>query len=84
MEKNHAASNDGCCKDEFKVIKNTKDQKLTQADSYLFQITFVPHLPPQNDLPAITISSLTEGNPVSHAPPRSQVAIYLRNRVFLI
>jgi hypothetical protein len=42
-------------------------------------------LPGYTELPSIKISSLTEENPISHAPPRSNgVAVYILNRTFLI
>ena len=84
MEKNHGATKDGCCKDEHKVIKNSKDQNLAQASFYLIQITSIPHLASSNELPAIDVSSVTESNPISHAPPRNIVSIFIRNCVFLI
>ena len=84
MEKNHGTTKDGCCKDEQKTIKNTKDEKLNQAISYLIQTPSVIHTALQNELPATNVSSITETNPISHAPPRSQAPIYIRNRVFLI
>ena len=84
MENSHVASDDGCCKDEYKVFKNDKDQKLTQNASYLLEASFAPHIISRITLPAVHISTVTETNPISHAPPRSQAAIYIRNRVFLI
>jgi len=85
MDKSYKkAQKDGCCKDEFKRIKNEKDQKLTETDFNLIKATSSASLISQVELPAITISTITERNPVSNAPPRNQVAIYLRNCVFLI
>ena len=75
----------GCCQDEHKFIKNDTDQKTAEAGFQLIQLLAVA-LPvsfieiPTNDLP-----SVTEENPISHAPPRScGVAVYLRYCVFLI
>src|SRR5215207_6488586 len=81
MEKNHTSSDNGCCKDEQKHIKNSKDQKLTETAFNIYATSVV--LPISNsDLFLIKIPSVTEKNPISHAPPRRQVAIYIRNRVF--
>jgi hypothetical protein len=83
MQKNHGPAENGCCKDEQKVLKNSNDQKLTQSAVYLIHATSVPHLISHNELPAINLS-LTRRNPISHAPPHGQIAIYISNRVFLI
>ena len=84
MQKSHKAQKDDCCKDEHKLIKNVNDQKLTEAafnlahaSSIALPISFI-------ELHAVKIASITEENPVSNAPPRSQVAIYLRDCVFRI
>lgn len=84
MEKSVKTLKDGCCKDENKQLKTEKDQKLTEASFNLIHSISAAPLASQIELPAINISSVTETNPISHAPPRSQVAIHLRNCVFLI
>ena len=71
----------GCCKDEYKKIKNDNDQKLSEVAFNLLHVTISAL---QFELPVIKISSITEANPVSNAPPRSHVAIHIRNCVFLI
>ncbi len=84
MEKSDEKDN-GCCKDEHKLIKNDSDQKTAEAGIQLIQL-LVGSLP----VTFIEISSgdfpiVTEENPISHAPPRSGgVAVYIRNCVFLI
>lgn len=84
MEKSDEKDN-GCCKDEHKFIKNDTDQKTTEVNLQMMQVPAVV-LPvsffeiPSNDFP-----SVTEENPISHAPPRSSsVAVYISNCVFLI
>ncbi len=83
MEKNNAKPN-SCCKDEHKLVKIEKDQKATaaiemlQLFSYAAPVSFIEA--PEHDL-----SSVTEENPFSHAPPRSStIAVYIRNCVFRI
>jgi len=84
MEKPHKNLKDGCCKDEQKLIKNDKDQKLTETAFNLIHLTSVAVPTSQIEIPALQISSIAEANPVSNAPPRRQVAIHIRNCVFLI
>lgn len=84
MEKSSEKDN-GCCKDEQKFIKNTADQKIAET-SFQFKTIFseaiVQSYP---ELPIIQIASITEENPISHAPPRTQgVAVYILYHTFLI
>lgn len=84
MDKSNGKNN-GCCKDEHKFLKNTTDQKIAESSFQLIEImgTALPAL--YAELPSIKISSLTEENPVTNAPPRSNgVAVYILNRTFLI
>ncbi len=83
MEKNATKSN-GCCKDEHKQMKVEKDQKGVESFQMLqllpcaLPVSFI-------EVPAHDFSSVTEGNPFSHAPPRSStVAVYIRNCFFRI
>ena len=62
----------GCCKDEQKFVKNTIDQKADAVPVSVFQT------------PVINLSSVTEENPTSNAPPNRGLAVYLRNRVIRI
>ena len=84
MEKTDEKYN-GCCKDEFKFIKNTADQKTTQSAFQLVQL-IVAALPVSFiEIPFTDFPFLAEENPINHAPPRSSsVAVYIRNCVFLI
>jgi hypothetical protein len=83
MEKSDEKDN-GCCKDEHKFVKNTTDQKVVESSFQLIELMGTAILPGYTELPSIKISSLTEENPISHAPPRSSVAVYILNRTLLI
>lgn len=84
MEKSDSKDN-GCCKDEHKFVKNTTDQKIVESSIQLTGILGVAIVPDYSELPTIKISSLTEENPLNHAPPRSSgIAVYILNRTFLI
>ncbi|HSC52016.1 MAG TPA: hypothetical protein VLC98_00225 [Phnomibacter sp.] len=75
----------GCCKDEHQFIKNSIDQKTVESAFQLIAATGVCILPVQVEIPPVHLSSLTEENPISNAPPRSSgVAVYILNRSFLI
>ncbi len=84
MEKSEEKDN-GCCKDEHKFVKNDTDQKTAEAGIQIAHLLGAA-LPvvffeiSSNDFP-----SVTEENPISHAPPRCcGVAVYVRNCTFLI
>lgn len=76
--------NDGCCKDEHKQVKLENDHK--GAISFQLAEALSIALPPQEfELLHISLPSITEQNPLSHAPPRSStIAAYIRNCVFRI
>ncbi|MCW3092306.1 MAG: hypothetical protein JWP81_3375 [Ferruginibacter sp.] len=84
MEKS-AKKAKGCCKDEHKFVKNAADQNAPAAGLQVLDVltTAIPvafYEIPYNDL-----YSITEDNPISHAPPLNKsVAVYIRNCVFLI
>ena len=72
-----------CCKDENKFIKNDTDQKTAEATFKMGQVIAVAMPVAFFEIPAADISSVTEQNPISHAPPpHSGVAVYIRNCVF--
>ena len=83
MEKSHAEQKDGCCKDEYKQIKNDKDQKLTESAFY-FNVVSLTSATSHFEIPFIYTSSITETSPVSNSPPGRQVEIYIRDHAFLI
>ena len=74
----------GCCKDEQKQVKLESDHK--GAGPYLLSELIYFTLPVSVfELPDINLPTVTERNPLSHAPPRSgDIAVYIRNCVFLI
>lgn len=75
----------GCCKDEHKVIKIVNDQKATESANQIIQFSSVVIASPFIELPGSVISSVTEENPLSNAPPRScDIGIYLLHSVFRI
>ena len=84
MEKGVEKDN-GCCKDEFKFIKNDKDQKTAEVGLQMLQLLSVALPVSFIEIQSNDLLSVTEEIPVSHAPPRgSSVAVYIRNFVFLI
>ena len=84
MKISHQSESNGCCKDEYKQLKNEKDQKLSQIS--LLLIHPVCPVPPvfQSGLLFIFQSTIAETSPVSNSPPRSGVPVHIRNCVFLI
>lgn len=84
MEKSEEKDN-GCCKDEHKFVKNDSDQKIAEAGFQMMQLASVALQVSFVEIPNNNIPSVTEENPISHAPPRSTgVAVYILNRSFLI
>ncbi len=84
MEKTEEKDN-GCCKDEHKFVKNDGDQKIAEAGFQMMQLASVALPVSFVEIPDNNFSSVTEENPISHAPPRSTgVAVYILNRTFLI
>ncbi len=83
--KTNEAKEKGCCKDEYKFVKNSTDQKAAEASLQFLQVLCA-------DLPAVFIentsfsfASISEDYPVSNAPPRGNgVAVYILHRTFLI
>ena len=84
MEKTDGKDN-GCCKDEHKFVKNDTDQKTAEAGIQIEKILGLNLAIAFFDNSTNDFPSVTEENPISHAPPRNcGVAVYVRNRVFLI
>ena len=84
MEKTDS-NNNGCCKDEHKFFKDDTSQKITKNNIEICKL-FSAALPASYiELPNVEFSSVTEENPISYAPPRTNpVAVYILNCVFLI
>lgn len=73
----------GCCKDEQKQVKLKTDHKAAEGFQ-MFQMSSVAILPLHFELSIINLPSVTEENPLSHAPPRTPVPIFILNRNFRI
>lgn len=79
-----SSSKDGCCKDENKLVKIEKDQRVAEAAcsvqlfSVAISVSFV-------ETPVVPVLFVTKACPVSNSPPRSPlVAVYIRNCSILI
>jgi hypothetical protein len=75
---------DCCCKDEQKLIKLSTDHKTSENTFHLYKLAsaIIQYIP---EFSFTKLSSVTEENPLSHAPPRSSgVALFIRNCVFRI
>ncbi len=84
MEKSHKSDN-GCCKDEHRVLKNDSAQKMVENNLQMLQLFSIAVPGSFTELPAIDFSSVIEENPISCAPPRTDgVAMYIFKRSFLI
>ncbi len=84
MEKKDNVDN-GCCKDEQKFVKDDSAQKLTESNLQILQLFSEATPALFTELPTLAFPSVTEENPISHAPPRTQsIAIYIYKRSFLI
>lgn len=83
MEKNQQKND--CCKDEHKQIKLQNDHYLAVSNFSVFDITSLALPVAFIEIPSPAITSISEGNPRSNAPPRSwDIPIYKRNCVFRI
>ena len=83
MDKSHKG-NKGCCKDEHKQFKLDTDHKGVSAYQLM---VFAPVLSPAPlfELLHINLPTVTEQNPLNHAPPRhGDIAVHIRNCVFRI
>jgi hypothetical protein len=75
---------DGCCKDENKLVKIEKDQKVAET-AYSMQLLSVAVSVSFVETPVVPFLSVAAAKPVSNSPPRSPlVAVYIRNCSFLI
>ena len=75
----------GCCKDELKLVKVEKDQKITDAGFNLVKpiLQIADHS--IFDLTAFVITSSIIEHPTAHGPPQTaNVSLFLRNCVFRI
>jgi len=84
MEKKNGKDNN-CCNDEYKFVKNNTDQKTTDTGVQLNQLTVFAVTDSYFNFLLNDFSSITEENPISHAPPQLHgVAIFIFEKSFLI
>lgn len=84
MEKSDKKDN-GCCKDEQKFLKNSSDQKIAESNFQFNIMQGIALVADYIEIPFTPITSVTEENPNSNSPPRTQaVPVYIRNCVFRI
>jgi hypothetical protein len=84
MDKSEQADN-GCCKDERKQLKVETDHFKSAANFEAMQLASVMLPVSVIKIPGLSLASIAEDNPNSHAPPRSfNIAVYKRNCVFRI
>ena len=81
MEK--SGKND-CCKDEYKFVKNSNDQKAAESAFELMQLASIALPASVFQTLTVDLPSVTEVYPISHAPPDTRPAAYIRNCVFRI
>lgn len=79
-------SNDnGCCKDEYKFLKDDSAKKVTESNLQYMKLISTILLTFYTQLSELGLPSITEENPFSNAPPRTQlVPVFIRNCVFRI
>lgn len=79
------SNDDGCCKDEYKFLKDDSAKKVTESNLQFMKLISTIPLTFYTQLPELGLPSITEENPFSNAPPRTQhVPVYIRNCVFRI
>ena len=85
MKKSHDSMGDGCCKDEYKQIKNDKDQKLSENSTQLSKtiIEIAPVKFPNNSisLPLVLFQRFRKAN----SPTRiCEISLNVLNFLFRI
>jgi hypothetical protein len=77
-------SKDGCCKDENKLVKIEKDQRVAEA-AFSMQLLSVAVIVTFAETPVVPVFPVTLENHFNHSPPQNNgVALYIRNCIFLI
>ena len=74
---------DGCCKDEIRLMKLKIDQTIAKLVQHHFSAPVIPTVSFSYLLPPPITDYITE-EPVAHGPPLSEQDTYLQNRVFRI
>lgn len=84
MEKK-SGKDKSCCKDQQKQVKLENDQQAALPFFQMMQVLAVAIPAGFFELPVANVASISEALPVSHAPPAGRdIAVYIRNCVFLI
>ncbi len=71
MRKCHSSTREGCCSDEYKQIKNEKDQKLSESFVYLNKVLIETAPVTVDGIAPLPPSFLTSEFLKINAPPRS-------------
>jgi len=80
-----AGEDNGCCRNELKVIKNDTDQKVTTIFYQLLNVFGQAFLAPFCETPSLEVFTITNENPISRALLKTScIAVYIRNCAFLI
>ena len=75
----------GCCNDKHTFVKNTTDQKTAESVFKVMPLMGVALPVSIIEIPGLDIPSVTEENPISHAPPFcGSVPIYIFNCLYRI
>ena len=84
MEKSEQ-KNKGCCKDKHSFYKNNTDQKVTESTLQAIQLMAAGMPASFTEISSFGFPSVTEENPISHAPPLDHdIPIYILNCVYRI
>jgi hypothetical protein len=73
--------NDGCCKEDVKLIKIKGDQPVAKMPVADFPL-ILPHTTPNTFLLSLFHNFSPSDHPIAHSPPLNEPDIYLQNRVF--
>jgi hypothetical protein len=84
MEKSEQKDS-GCCKDKYTFLKNKTDQKVTESSFQMKQLMAAGIPASFTEIPSLTLPSVTEENPISHAPSLNHgIPIYILNCIYRI
>ena len=73
----------GCCEDKYKVLQVEKDHKAGNVYQ-LLQPPAIEHTTLYSSFSSVLVPAISEEQPVSNGPPRSQVPVHIRLCVFRI
>lgn len=78
----HIEDNDGCCKDDVKVVKMQGDQSFAKMAGIDFSLASVPFTLANEYYLSPLKNSFLSAYPLETGPPLSEQDTYLQNRVF--